>query len=202
MSQVWGWSVHSRESGDLQDYLIGASDMAMIYISPDPYRAAFEEELNLQKFYFDAYCTAGLCFFQKDNHLLLASMTPSTPSARIPCWQTQLRGAWLIQIDDTPVKTIPEAQATFQFFYSNGATTCTLLFSRYKVTPNISNQGLLIMLKSHLSQFTHDQLNNQLDLLKEGNRVQQTRSYDIVNSGEVLNYTTGIIKITQGKLIH
>ncbi len=30
------------------EYLIGALDMAMIYVSPDPYGSAFEEELNLR----------------------------------------------------------------------------------------------------------------------------------------------------------
>jgi hypothetical protein len=31
------------------EYLIGALHMAMIYVSPDPYGSAFEEELDLHK---------------------------------------------------------------------------------------------------------------------------------------------------------
>jgi hypothetical protein len=31
-------------------YLISGEDMATIYMSPDPYHQAFEEELNLRKF--------------------------------------------------------------------------------------------------------------------------------------------------------
>ncbi len=66
------------------EYLIGASDMAMIYVSPDPYGTAFKEELNLHKFYINTQRTAGLCSFEKNNQILLASMAPSTPGAQIP----------------------------------------------------------------------------------------------------------------------
>ena len=33
----------------VSNYLINSEDMAMIYVSPDPYATVFEEELNLQK---------------------------------------------------------------------------------------------------------------------------------------------------------
>jgi hypothetical protein len=59
-------------------------DMAMIYISPDPYGGAFEEELDLHKFDISAHCTASLCFFEKNGRILLALMAPSTPGARVP----------------------------------------------------------------------------------------------------------------------
>jgi hypothetical protein len=65
----------------VSQYLIGASDMAMIYVSPDPYGTAFEEELDIRKFDLQCHATAGLCFFEKDNRILLASMAPSTPGS-------------------------------------------------------------------------------------------------------------------------
>ena len=58
--------------------------MAMIYVSPDPYGNAFEEELDRHKFDVTTNRTAGLCFFEKNRHLLLALMAPSTPGARVP----------------------------------------------------------------------------------------------------------------------
>ncbi len=70
------------------DYLIGALDMAMIYISPNPYGGAFKKALDLHKFNIFKHHTAGLCFFDKNNHILLASMAPSTPGVCIPQWQT------------------------------------------------------------------------------------------------------------------
>ena len=63
------------------EYLIGASDMAMIYVSPDPYGTAFKEEFDVRKFDINTHRTAGLCFFEKNNQNLLASMAPSTPDA-------------------------------------------------------------------------------------------------------------------------
>ena len=66
------------------EYLIGVSDMAMIYISPDPYGGSFQEELNLRKFDISTHRTAGLCFFEKNGPILITSMAPSTPGARVP----------------------------------------------------------------------------------------------------------------------
>jgi len=182
------------------EYLIGADDMAMVYVSPDPYGTAFEEELDLRKFNLSSHRTAGLCFFEKDDRLFLASMAPSTPGARIPRWQTRIRGAWLISINGTTVTSIADAQRVFQTVSGTGAASCTLLFSHPEVTPDISNKGLPILSSSDFSYFTHDQLNNRLDLLKEGLRIQRTRSYEIVQSGDVLNYTTRVTKLTRGKL--
>jgi hypothetical protein len=156
----------------IADYLIGASNTAMIYVSLDPYGTAFEEELDLRKFDLNQHTTAGLCFYQKNDCLLLASMAPSTPGARIPWWQTCLQGAWLIQIDGTPVTSISNAQTVFAHLSSSNAHQCTLLSSHPEITPDISNQGLAIMSKLDFSQFTHDQLNNQVNLIKEGLRIQ------------------------------
>ena len=114
------------------EYLIGSNNMAMIYVSPDIFGSAFEEEIYLCKFDFDTHRTAGLCFFEKDNHIYLASMAPSTPGARVPRWRTRICGVWLININ-----------------------------------------GLPLMSTSDFSQFTHDQLNNWIDLLDDGLRLQR-----------------------------
>ena len=39
------------------------------------------------------------------------------------------------------------------------------------------------------------------DLLEDGLRTQRKRQYDIVDSGDVLNYTTRVMKLTRGKLL-
>ena len=183
------------------EYLIGSNDTAMIYVSPDPFGAAFEEELDLCKFNFDTHRAAGLCFLEKDNRIYLASMAPSTPGARVPRWCTRIRGAWLININGFPVSSISDAQAVFQQLSATRPPTCTLLFSHPEITPVISNKGLPILSTSDFSQFTHDQLNNRLDLLNDGLRIKRKRTYDIVESGDVLNSTTRVMKLTRGKLL-
>ena len=176
------------------EYLIGPDDMAMIYVSPDPFGSAFKENLDIRKFDLSTHRTAGLCFFEKDGRVYLASMAPSTPGAHVPRWWTRIRGAWLININGTPVSTISDAQRVFHELSMDGSPSCTLLFSHPEVKPNISNKGLPIMSTSNFSQYTHDQLNNRMDLLEEGLRFQHNRSYEIVDSGDVLNYTTRVMK--------
>jgi hypothetical protein len=175
--------------------------MAMIYVSPDPYGSAFEEELDLCKFDITTHRSAGLCFFEKNGRLLLASMAPSTPGARIPRWRTRLHGAWLLEINGTPISTIKDAHTTFAYLASENKPSCTLLFSHPEITPDISNKGLPVMSKSNFSQLTHDQLNNRVDLIEDSLRVKCMRQYNVVNSGDVLNYTTCIMKLTRGKLL-
>jgi hypothetical protein len=139
------------------DYLIRSDNMAMIYVSPNPFGSAFEDDLDLRKFDFNTHRTAGLCLFEKDQRIYLASMAPSTPDAPIPRWRTRIRGAWLITINGTPVSSISDAQAVFQQLSATRAPTCTLLFSHPEITPDISNKGLPIMSASNFSQFTHNQ---------------------------------------------
>jgi hypothetical protein len=157
----------------VSDYLINSEDMAMIYVSPDPYATVFEEELDLRKMNLDRHPTAGLIFFERDNRILLASMAPGTPGARIARWRTRIRGAWLIQVDGTPVTSISDTKAVFTRLSCSNSPRCILQFSHPKVSPDISNKGLPVMSKSDFSQFTHDQLNNRVDLLEDGLRTQR-----------------------------
>ncbi len=57
------------------------------------------------------------------------------------------------------------------------------------------------MSTSDFSQLTHDQLNNRVDILEEGLRVLHTRAYDIIDSGDVRQYITRVMRLTRGKLL-
>ena len=87
--------------------------MAMVYMSPDPYFDAFEEVIDLRKFDLKLHRTAGLCLAHSDNRLFLGCMTPGTPGAKIPRWQSRLKGAWLIKVGDKLVSSIADAQNAF-----------------------------------------------------------------------------------------
>ncbi len=109
------------------EYLINALDMAMVYVSPDPYGMASEEELST--FNFNMHCTAGYASSRKitnsyshlwhQAHRVLKSLTG----------EQKIQGVWLIQIDDILVTSIADSQAIFQRLYSNGTSNCTLIFS-------------------------------------------------------------------------
>jgi hypothetical protein len=63
------------------EYLIRPHDMATIYMSPDLYGQAFEQEKDLRKWDLTTHHTAGMRLLEKNGRLLLASMDASTPAA-------------------------------------------------------------------------------------------------------------------------
>ncbi len=71
------------------------SDMATIYMSPDPYFTAFKQPLDLRQFDLAKHPTAGLSLYENGGKLHLATMSPSTPAAKIKDWRSRIRGAWL-----------------------------------------------------------------------------------------------------------
>jgi hypothetical protein len=78
-------------------YGITSTDMATIYMSPDPYFDTFIEPIDLQKVDLSQHWTAGLKLFEWNGCLIVGGMETSTPAARIPCWRTRIRSATLLQ---------------------------------------------------------------------------------------------------------
>ena len=72
------------------DFDITRRDMATIYMSPDPYFEAFEEQLNLQHGTLTKHATAGLELYESSGRVYLKSMKPSTAAAKIPTWRSRL----------------------------------------------------------------------------------------------------------------
>jgi hypothetical protein len=107
--------------------------MAMVYMSPDPYFDAFEQPLDIWHFDLTKHATAGLSLYEKSGRLYLASMSPSTPAAKIPDWGTQVWGAWLIKIGSATVMSIEEAHAAFTAIQDLGATSTVLLFAHPEI---------------------------------------------------------------------
>jgi hypothetical protein len=141
--------------------------MAMIYMSPDPYGRTFEKEVDLRKWDITRHRATGMCLLEKDGRLVLALIDASTPAAWIDHWQTHVCGAWLVSIDRTPVSTIAKTEDIFTCLQTS-THPCILVFSHPETSPDISNKGLPIMSKEDFLQFTHDQLNNRLDLITDG----------------------------------
>ncbi len=182
------------------EYLIGPHDMAMIYMSPDPYGRAFEQEIDFRKWDLTKHRTASMHLHEKNGHLLLASINPGTPAAWIDCWHTHVRGAWLVSIDRTTFGTITDVERVLACL-TTSTHLCVLVFSHPETLPDISNKGLPITCKEDFSQFTHDQLNNRLDLTANGPIFCGGCHYDIVESGYVNNYTTRVMRLTRGCLL-
>jgi hypothetical protein len=77
-------------SAIVTEFLIEPHDMELVYMSPDPYSHAFEATLDLHKYDTTKNHTGGLQFITKNGRLILASMDPGTPGARIDKWCTHL----------------------------------------------------------------------------------------------------------------
>jgi hypothetical protein len=187
------------------EFHIDRRDMELIYMSPDPYGCAFEAYLDLQKCDLTHHRTAGLRLFTKNERLVHSGMDPSTPGEHIARWRTELQGAWLLSVDGRPVSTPNDIQRALIVASTFNPSMCSLFFSHPKVTPDISNRGIPVMSRDDFTQYTHDQLNNQLDLLADVNSdtpcVLRTRCYDIISSGNVRQYITRVMRLTCGRLL-
>jgi hypothetical protein len=76
-----------------------------------------------------------------------------------------------------------------------------LTFTHPELSPDISHNGLPIISRNNFTQLTHNQLNNRLDLLDAGPRFRRVRKYSIVESGDVRQYVTRVMKLTRGRLL-
>jgi hypothetical protein len=117
----------------MSEYDIGRHNMAMIYMSPDPYFDAFEQPLDLRHFDYATHPTAGMSLYVNTGRLYLAAMSPSTPTAKIHNWRTRVRGAWLIKIGNTTVTSIVEAGAAFEALRESIATSTVLFFAHPEI---------------------------------------------------------------------
>jgi len=185
-----------------EEYHIGRDAMDMIYMSPDPYHASFDELLDLRRFDHTRHPTAGLSFFEQDGRVILAHMQPGTPGAKIPRWRTRIRGAWLLKIGTHIIHSISDVRAAFSAIQAFGSTHISLLFAHPEIRPDISCRGLPIMSTPPLfTQQVHDQLNNRWEFSTVSTHLRRPLSYQIVDDGGVLNTVTRIMKLTRGKLI-
>ncbi len=191
----------TNPSDIVSEYLIGQRDMSTFYMSPDPYFEAFDEVLDLRKFDLSKHRTAGLCLLHSDDRLYLGGMSPGTPGAKIPRWCSRLKGAWLIKVGDTIVTTIQEAQLAFAQESTSNPGHVSLLFLHPEVRLDISYDGLPIMSSAPFSQHIHDQINKRWDFSTVAEYLRKAPPYNIVGDGNVLNYTTKVIKLTRGKLM-
>ncbi len=78
--------------------------------------------------------------------------------------------------------------------YETGAPSVTLLFSHPELRRDISNKGLPIVLLAPFLQQTHD-------FTTVAEYLREAPPYKVVDSGDVLNYVTRVMRLTHGKLL-
>jgi hypothetical protein len=95
--------------------------MEVFYMSPNAYSCAFEALLDLHKCNLTSHWMGRLHFLTKNNCLILTTMDPGTPGARVNKWHTQLCSAWLIFINGTLVSSLYDIQHAFPQAYKTNA---------------------------------------------------------------------------------
>jgi hypothetical protein len=181
---------------------ISKSDMATIYMSPDPYFTAFEQPLDLRQFDLAKHPTAGLSLYENGGRLHLATMSPSTPAAKIKDWRSRIRGAWLTKIGSTIVTTIASAKDALTAACLKNALSVTLLFAHPEIRFNLSHDGIPIVSLAPFVQAHRDQLNNRWEFSMVAEHLRSLRTLlPPVDSSGVYNVVTKVMKLTRGKLI-
>jgi hypothetical protein len=223
-SAVWNSIItHHDESPHIhfiiEEYGINKTDMAMVYISPDPYNSAFEEHLDIRDFTNERHPTAGMSLIEQDGgRLILAHMMPGTPAAKIPYWRSRLKQAWLISVNGIEVHTRADVQEAIASAILQKKTNCKLLFAHPEIKHGLTNQGI--------PQVNMDQLNPRLllrpsvqDLINNmptfDSNIDDTsiplNNNDILwqpracvtrgnSEDDVFTYRTRAMKLTRGKL--
>jgi hypothetical protein len=171
-------------------------------MSPNPYHEAFLQTIDLQKFDLTKHSTVGLEFYKSGGRLHLCSITPSTPAAMIPDWHSRVHGAWLIKANNKEVSSIEDVAMAFRVVDVDHRASVSLLFSHPEIRPNLSKDGLPIVSSSLLSLQAHDQLNNRWEFTTVAEHLTTSKpTYTFFNSGDVLNVTTRVMRLTWGKLL-
>jgi hypothetical protein len=173
----------------------------MVYMSPDLFFDAFEEDLDLQKWSFDKHLTTGLSLVVHNGRVYLGSMTPGTPGAKMDQWRVNLHGAWLIKVGSTQISTISDAQSACRSLYETSAPSVTLLFSHPELRQDNSNKGLPFVSLAPFLQQTHDQLNQRWNFSTVVKYLRKAPPYTIIDSGDVRKYVTCVMRLTCGKLL-
>jgi hypothetical protein len=145
----------------VEEFNIGTQDMAIIYMSPDPYHDAFEQTIDLLKFDLSQHPTGGLVLYDRVGRGHLTSISPGSPAARIHNWRSRIRGAWLIKVGDTLIASSADVATAFDTLRGSASASTTILFSHPELRPNLSHDGVPIVSSALFSQNTHTQLNNR-----------------------------------------
>jgi hypothetical protein len=191
---------HPKAINIMIAFEISKTNMAMIYMSPDPYFDAFKHPLDLCQFDLDKHPTTWLSLYKQAGCLHLATMSPGTPGAKIKDWRSCLKGAWLIQIGDTPIMMVTSAKDALSAVHLANASSVTLLFARPEIC--LSHDGIPIVSSAPFTQLHHDQLNNCWEFTTVAEHLCSYRSpLPPIESGSIYNVVTKVMKLTHGKLI-
>ena len=142
----------SQDRSVVDEFHVTQEDPRQVYLSPTHLNISFEETIDLRKFDLDKHLTAGMHFTEKDDTLLLIGMAKSTPAAKIPRWRSQMRGAYLLKVNGTTVKSIKDVESVLRTLSTEERQDCVLILSHPEIRHGLSSQGIPIMSEEEFTQ--------------------------------------------------
>lgn len=161
---------------------------AQVYLSPDPYFEAFEEEINLGLWNKTDHHTAGLVLIQQDGELILGDILKSTQVARIDKWRSRCRGARLLEVEGRPVHSTKEVNDILCNLKDREFRRCRITLAHPELKAGLTTQGI--------PQLHIDQLNTRF--IMNLDHIARQQAPKIVTGG-VQHWR--FCKLTRGKLL-
>ncbi len=108
----------------------------------------------------------------------------------------------MIKIGGITVYSLEDVNNAFLVLEAKKSPWATLLFLHPEIHPNLSQDGIPIVLLVPFTQNTHAQLNNQWEFLTVLDHLRTCKpKYKYVQSGDILNVVTRVMQLTRGKLL-
>jgi hypothetical protein len=145
-------------------------DLAQVELSCDPFDSSFDQSLSLSG--NDPLCGLQLTVDPWRGRLQLQSCTPGTPAARMHCWRSRLRSAYLLAINDVLVTSVDDVTAAIATAWHHSTQTCILRFAQDGTRPSMSAHGIpqlyfdqLTHISQHLSHLRASPTAPQVDIV-------------------------------------
>jgi hypothetical protein len=142
---------NNRDAVAVDHYDITCRDLAQVYFSPHCFGHTFEAMFTYHWLPSLIHPTAGLILSLANDRVMITSIAPSTPCAKIPRWRTRLTNTWLTHINDTPVESIDHAIQLFEALPHTPHGTCHFTIVSLELRDGLTHEGI--------PQLTLDQLN-------------------------------------------
>jgi hypothetical protein len=129
-------------------------------------------------------------------------MCPGTPAAKTPDWQSRLQGTWLIKVGDHTVTTLDDVTQATAAAATLDIPSLILLFVHPEIWPNLTHNGIPVVLLALFSLATHNQLNSLWEYTTVADYLcSLPPRYTTVESDDVQYITTQAMRLTCRKLL-
>jgi hypothetical protein len=186
----------NRDAAAVEHHNITQRDIAQIYFSSHCFGVTSEETFVYHGSPILVHPTAGLVLTTINGRVIITSITPGTPCAKIPRWKTRLRNTWLTHVNDTRVESLDHVATLFADLPRTSHGSCRITVVAPELRDGLTNEGI--------PQLTLDQLNprhffptQQPDTTVPMICTRVSKSWD----GGVLQYVAQVTKLTRGVLL-